>query len=348
VTDWSIAVRGAVREFYPGYFASVMATGVLSIALWQRGDDTLAMALFYVALAAYLICWLFTGARAIWFRRELAADFMHHATSPSFLTAVAATCVLGSQYVLLVGSRSIGAGLWVFGLVLWFVLLYGFLGAVIIGVAKPSLERGISGAWLIPVVATQSLSLLAGLLAAGAPPSSSTLAFTALAALLLGCMLYALIITLIFYRFTFIRFTAREFTPEYWIDMGAEAITTMAGATLIMSATHGLLGRMLPFLDGLTIFFWVTGTWWIPLLVILAVWRYGYGRVPVHYDPRYWGAVFPVAMYTASTFQLAQATHLAFLYTVSHVFIYFAAAAWLAVAASLVRRAVLALATSPR
>ena len=34
--------RRAVREFYPGYFAAVMATGVLSIALWQRGDSTLA------------------------------------------------------------------------------------------------------------------------------------------------------------------------------------------------------------------------------------------------------------------------------------------------------------------
>jgi tellurite resistance protein TehA-like permease len=345
--SWSRAVQRAVRAFYPGYFAAVMATGVLSIALWQRGDDTLAAALFHVTQAAYVLCWLLTAARAIWFRHALAADFIHHATSPSFLTAVAATCVLGSQYVLLDGARSVGAGLWIFAVIQWFVLLYGFLGAVMIGVAKPSLERGISGAWLVPVVATQSLALLAALLAPGAGALEPTLAFVALAALLLGCMLYALIVTLIFYRLTFIRFTAHEFTPEYWIDMGAEASTTMAGATIIMHAGYGALVQMQPFLDGLTIFFWVAGTWWIPLLVVLAVWRYGYGRVPVHYDPRYWGAVFPLAMYTASTFQLARATHFAFLYSIAHVFIYLAGIAWLAVAASLVRTLLLALTTPP-
>ena len=39
---------------------------------------------------------------------------------------------------------------------------------------------------------------------------------------LLGCMLYILIIALILYRFLFFSLTAPEFTPAYWIDMGAE------------------------------------------------------------------------------------------------------------------------------
>ncbi len=50
---------------------------------------------------------------------------------------------------------------------------------------------------------------------------------------LLGCMLYLPLITLIFYRFTFVNVTTAALTPPYWINMGAVAITTLAGARLI-------------------------------------------------------------------------------------------------------------------
>lgn len=42
-------------------------------------------------------------------------------------------------------------------------------------------------------------------------------------------------------------------------------------------------------IKGFTIFYWATGTWWIPMLLLLGVWRYLYKRFPLHYDPLYWG-----------------------------------------------------------
>ena len=36
---------------------------------------------------------------------------------------------------------------------------------------------------------------------------------------------------------------------------------------------RAFLETLLPFLKGFTIFFWATGTWWIPMLLILVVWR---------------------------------------------------------------------------
>ena len=85
---------------------------------------------------------------------------------------------------------------------------------------------------------------------------------------LLGAMLYLSIITLIFYRFTFFPLTAEQLTPPYWINMGAVAITTLAGSPLLLPAgPHGRSSAMLrPFLTGFTLFFWATATWWIPLL----------------------------------------------------------------------------------
>ena len=57
--------------------------------------------------------------------------------------------------------------------------------------------------------------------------------------------------------------------------MGAVAISTLSGATLILDAQRSpLLQSMLPFLRGFTLFFWATGTWWIPMLVILGLWRH--------------------------------------------------------------------------
>jgi tellurite resistance protein TehA-like permease len=152
-------------------------------------------------------------------------------------------------------------------------------------------------------------------------------------------MLYLSIITLIFYRLTFVRVTSAELTPPYWINMGAVAITTLAGANLTVAAPQWpFLAELVPFLKGFTLFFWSAGTWWIPLLFILGAWRHLVKRYPLTYDPSYWGMVFPLGMYTASTFQFAQAAGLDFLLVIPRVFIWIALAAWLAAGVGLLRR----------
>lgn len=157
-----------------------------------------------------------------------------------------------------------------------------------------------------------------------------------------GGMLYIWMISLIFYRYTFFKFSPGDLAPPYWINMGAMAISALAGSLLIINVDHApFLLSLLPFLKGFTVFYWATGTWWIPMLVILAVWRHAYKKFPLTYDPQYWGAVFPLGMYTVATLRMAHALSLDFLLPLPHYFIYVALCAWAITFAGMLRSLIL-------
>jgi tellurite resistance protein TehA-like permease len=129
-----------------------------------------------------------------------------------------------------------------------------------------------------------------------------------------------------------------DLAPPYWINMGAAAISTLAGTLLLAAAAHSpVLQQVLPFVRGFTLFWWATATWWIPMLAILFAWRHLYRRFPLRYDPLYWGAVFPLGMYTVCTVRLSQTLDVPFLSAIPGVFVLVALAAWCAAMFGFVR-----------
>jgi tellurite resistance protein TehA-like permease len=330
-------VLRAAADLFPGYFSLVMATGIISIACYFLEMNTLAVALLIINIVSFAVLWLLLLLRLFLFFARVRDDMNNHVRGPGFFTVVAGTSVLGSQLLIVANQPRMASVLWLLALVLWTVIMYTFFSAMTVRENKPSIESGLNGAWLLAVVATQSISVLGTLLVGHFVDYREPRLFFTLCMFLLGCMLYIPLITLIFYRFTFVNVTTASLTPPYWINMGAVAITTLAGARLIIAAPEWtLLNDSLPFLKGFTLFFWAAGTWWIPLLFILGFWRHVYRRFPLRYDPQYWGMVFPFGMYTVCTFQLSKAINFPPLMVIPRYFIYLALAGWFIVAFGLI------------
>ena len=345
--------KNIIQNLFPGYFALVMATGIISIAAHSLQMTSVAYFLFWLNVGFYGVLLTLLLLRLLFYFSHLVTDLTDHQNSPGFLTLVAGSCILGTQGLVLYENILMAEILLAFGAVGWCIIIYTFLTIITVKRHKPSIEKGINGAWLITIVATQSIAILSALIAPTTTAGEDVIFFFSLYMYFVGCFLYIIINALIFYRFSFFTFQPKELSAPYWINVGAAAITTLAGSTLMLSgAEWAFMPSILPFMKGFTLFFWSASSWWIPLFLILGFWRHFAKKVPLPfsnsgYHPSYWSMVFPLGMYTACTFKLSEALGLQFLKSIPEYFIYIAFASWIMVFAGLIHTLAIRLIHAP-
>ncbi|NMM28656.1 MAG: C4-dicarboxylate ABC transporter [Glaciimonas sp.] len=317
-----------IRFLYPGYFALVMATGIISNALMLMEFKILSDILFIVNLLAYPWLLFASTVRVMRFRAEYWNDLINPKLVFSFFTVVAASSVFGIQ-LLLRGYTAIALGLWLFGLVAWVLLSY-FSFSVLIFLNNRHGVDVIHGGWLIAIVGTESLVLL-GIQLTPYLGSGAALMFVVVNMLWgIGIAFYGIFITLFSYRLFFLRVEPVDVTPLFWVVMGAAAISVNAGSSLLLTEPGiPFLLALRPFVEGTILILWAWSTWWIPLLIVFGIWKYVVHQEPLHYHPMLWSVIFPLGMYSLATYRLSLAADFLPLQWASRIMIWIALGAWL-------------------
>jgi len=322
----------------PAYFAAVMATGVVSTASNAWGLHSVAWTLLGINALLYVSFLGLTIWRFLCARSALLSDLSHDKTGVGSLTIIAGTSVIGTQILVLTGWHDLPEGLWALAFILYLTLLYWFFAVAILGHPKPPMEEALNGAWLLVIVCSQSLGVL-GTAHGGTLLHHPIQPFFCVCMFLVGLFFYFPIISMILYRWMFLPVRPESLTPPYWINMGAVAITALAGSNLMLLTSEWPgIADLRVFIRGMTLLAWAVATWWLPLLCIVGFWRHVVQRVRLTYDPSYWSMVFPLGMYSLATSTLAKAIHFPWINWLSQLFLVLALLAWVIVFAGFGRR----------
>jgi tellurite resistance protein TehA-like permease len=120
--------------------------------------------------------------------------------------------------------------------------------------------------------------------------------------------------------------------------MGATAISVLAAAKDLGLPAHLAVVRATSgFIDGWAFTLWAFGTWWIPLLIVLGLWRHVRRHWPLTYEPTLWSVVFPLGMYSVATLTFGKVARIGFMEPLAHVMLWIGFAAWVIVAVAMAR-----------
>ncbi|WP_328516204.1 tellurite resistance/C4-dicarboxylate transporter family protein [Mycobacterium canetti] len=304
-----IGARDAIRTLHPGYFALVMATGIVSVAMHDHRLYTLSVVLLWVTCTGYTVLIALNATRIIRYRKEFANDLADPRRGFGMFTFVAATDVLGTRLAI-DGHRTVALALLVVGLVTWLVLGYIVPWTTALGHRRRPILPYANGTWFIWVVASQSVAVLSAVLQTELDSGRRELALVAVLCWSVGVFLYVAVGILVVARLLLYPLRPEDLTPPYWVAMGATAITVLAGERIVEMADTPIVIVTRGLVAGTSVAFWAFGTWLIPPLVAASIWKHVVHRVPLRYEATLWSVVFPLGMYGVGAYRLGLAAHL--------------------------------------
>lgn len=301
--------RLSPRNLSPGYFALVMASGILAIASSQRGWQGLSSVLLTITALAYAVLLVLNLWRLLAHRDALLTDLKDPRTAFQAFTFVAGSGVLASGLALH-GMLAPAAVLLAVASISWLGLGYALPWAAVLGRDQRPLTAAANGTWFIWVVGAQSVAILASTLEPHAGSAAQALSLLAVLAWSVGLVLYVAVAFMLVLRLMMHSISPEQLDPPYWVSMGAIAITIVAGSGLVQMESTPTVDAVRGLAEGLTVVLWAFATWLLPALFAVGLWRHAVRRVPLRYTPALWSMVFPLGMYSAACMTLGRADSL--------------------------------------
>jgi tellurite resistance protein TehA-like permease len=322
-------VLDAVRTLTPGYFALTMASGIISVGLELEGFHALSAALLVVCASSYAVILLLSLVRLARYPADMRRDFMDPARAFGFFTFIAGTNVLGVRLGM-AGWTGATAALLAVGVLAWVVLGYVVPWTAVLGRDERPVVRDANGTWFIWCVASQSVAVAAASLEPLAGPDwRAALALTAVVAWSVGLILYAAVGIFVSLRLMTYPIRPEDLRPQYFVSMGAMAISVLAGARIVEMAGAPMVDATRGLVAGSSVVFWAFASWLFPVLLAAGWWRHVIHRVPLSFEPGLWSVIFPLGMYAVAGIYLGQADHLPLVAAIGRTELWLALAAFL-------------------
>lgn len=311
------------QHFAPGWFASVMGTAILAIAIFvfrKFVPFAYELQLFFITIAILLFLTLLIPWLTRWLKYPQAVrkDLAHPVSAAFFPTMPISLLVLGIAlektplaFLPESASRNILLILWIAGSA--GILLFALsILSTFFHMEKIKWEAATLG-WLIPPVSALLVPILGSSLAVyfSTPPWGNIIFFTSLMFLGVGSLLFLLVMGTVFTRYIFYALPPAQLTPTLWVGIAPTSILTIVILKLtkptqtIFAASpqtmevFDLLAKM----GSITLWgfalFWLT----LALLVTLKTHR----QSPLPFALSWWAFIFPVGAFTVASGILYQA-----------------------------------------
>ncbi|SCZ10343.1 TDT family transporter [Pseudomonas sp. NFACC37-1] len=338
----------AIRQFTPNWFAVIMGTGVLALALAQwpaamPGLHALGEGLWVFNTLLFVVFALMYTARWVLFFDEARRIFGHSTVSMFFGTIPMGLATLING-LLLFGLPRWGEGVVTVAEVLWWIdvamsLACGVLIPFLMFTRQEHRIDQMTAVWLLPVVAAEVAAASGGLLAPHLADVHSQLIMLVTSYVLWAFSLPVAfsILTILLLRMALHKLPHESMAASSWLALGpigtgALGMLLLGNDAPLIFAANGLPGvgdiaAGLGLVAGITL--WGFGFWWM-LMALLITARYLRGGIP--FNLGWWGFTFPLGVFALTTLKLADLLKLEFFSVFGSVLVAMLVVMWLIVA----------------
>ena len=293
------------RGFAPGWFASVMGTGVLVLttrALSERWPvlecPAFFLHLFNVLLFLTLaLPWL---TRWIRFRGAAMATLNHPVQANFYPTFSIALLVLAAEGLAFGHDLALVQAVWWTGALLTYGFSFAILYRMFMG-EHVALDH-VTPAKFIPAVGLVVMPVAGGpLLEQVSGTARELMLLMNVLGLGAGSLMYLSLLGLMIFRKYLHKPALGILTPTVWIQLAPIGVIPVSLLNLL---PHFSLPVALEATKGLALLFWGAGVWWLLMALLMTRAARAQGQLP--FALSWWGFIFPLGAFVTLSLRLAQ------------------------------------------